>query len=270
MQRGFWLSRTKLIDSGLSTIQGPVLHSSSNQDANCGFLGIARPSSIERRQNHITFTRFRKRVLSSHRSCRADLPASRIRAGALRIDRCGIPDAACRRGVAPVPGTHRRIYLDFNASIHTAPEVVDAMRRVIEEPYGNPSSGHWAGSPAREAVDKARMQVAGLLGCKTNEIVFTSGGSEANNHALKGVFFAGGRADAHIVTTHVGLKSTRGEATLPAPTDHRKAAATRSGEPQVGFVLKGAILDWRACRMSPELTLGTASPSLAVSSTSAT
>jgi cysteine desulfurase len=102
-----------------------------------------------------------------------------------------------------MPGTYRHIYLDFNASTPTAPEVVDAMRIVLEEPYGNPSSGHWAGSPAREAVDKARMQVAGLLGCKSNEIVFTSSGSEANNHALKGVFFASGRADAHIVTTEV-------------------------------------------------------------------
>ena len=81
-------------------------------------------------------------------------------------------------------GTYRHIYLDFHASTPTAPEVVEAIRMVLEEPYGNPSSGHWAGSPAREAVDKARMQVAGLLGCKTNEIVFTSGGSEANNHAL--------------------------------------------------------------------------------------
>jgi cysteine desulfurase len=107
------------------------------------------------------------------------------------------------KGVASMPGTYRRVYLDFNASTPTAPEVVDAMRMVLEEPYGNPSSGHWAGSPAREAVDKARMQVAGLLGCETNEIVFTSGGSEANNHALKGVFFASGRADAHIVTTQV-------------------------------------------------------------------
>jgi cysteine desulfurase len=89
-----------------------------------------------------------------------------------------------------MPGTYRHIYLDFNASTSTAPEVVDAMRMVLEEPYGNPSSGHWAGSPAREAVDKARMQVAGLLGCKTNEIVFTSGGSEANNHALIGGFDA--------------------------------------------------------------------------------
>jgi cysteine desulfurase len=77
------------------------------------------------------------------------------------------------------------------------------MRSVLEEPYGNPSSGHWAGSPAKEAMDKARIQVADLLGCKGNEIVLTSGGSEANNHALKGVFFARGRADAHIITTQV-------------------------------------------------------------------
>jgi cysteine desulfurase len=102
-----------------------------------------------------------------------------------------------------MPGTYRRIYLDFNASTPIAPEVVEAMRILLEEPFGNPSSGHWAGSPAREAVDKARIQVAGLLGCKATEIVFTSGGSEANNHALKGVFFASGRADAHIVTTRV-------------------------------------------------------------------
>jgi cysteine desulfurase len=85
-----------------------------------------------------------------------------------------------------MPVTYRRIYLDFNASTPIAPEVVDAMRIVLEEPFGNPSSGHWGGSPAREAVDKARIQVAGLIGCKATEIVFTSGGSEANNHALKG------------------------------------------------------------------------------------
>jgi cysteine desulfurase len=100
-------------------------------------------------------------------------------------------------------GTYRRIYLDFNASTPLAPEVIEAMRIVLEEPYGNPSSGHWAGRPAREAVDKARMQIAGLLGCEPNEIVFTSGGSEANNYALKGVFFASGRADAHIITTQM-------------------------------------------------------------------
>ena len=102
-----------------------------------------------------------------------------------------------------MPGKPRRIYLDFNASTPVAPEVIAVMRSLLEEPYGNPSSGHWAGTPAREAVEKARMQVAQLMGCQANEIVFTSGGSEANNNALKGVFFASKKADAHIITTQV-------------------------------------------------------------------
>jgi cysteine desulfurase len=97
----------------------------------------------------------------------------------------------------------RRIYLDFNASTPLAPEVADAMRGVLAEPFGNPSSEHWAGEPAKHAIEKARAQVAVLLGCKPNEIVFTSGGSEANNHALKGAFFAKGQAKAHLITTKV-------------------------------------------------------------------
>lgn len=97
----------------------------------------------------------------------------------------------------------RRIYLDFNASTPVAPEVADAMRGVLAEPFGNPSSEHWAGEPAKHAIEKARAQVAGLLACKPNEIVLTSGGSEANNHALKGVFFARTKAKAHLITTQV-------------------------------------------------------------------
>jgi cysteine desulfurase len=97
----------------------------------------------------------------------------------------------------------RRTYLDFNASTPIAPEVADAMRGVLAEPFGNPSSEHWAGEPAKHAIEKARAQVAVLLGCKPNEIVFTSGGSEANNHALKGVFFARRHTKAHFITTEV-------------------------------------------------------------------
>jgi cysteine desulfurase len=96
-----------------------------------------------------------------------------------------------------------RIYLDFNASTPIAPEVADAMRGVLAEPFGNPSSKHWAGEPAKRAIEKARAQVAALLECRPNEIVFTSGGSEANNHALKGVFFAKKRDKAHFITTQV-------------------------------------------------------------------
>jgi cysteine desulfurase len=96
-----------------------------------------------------------------------------------------------------------RIYLDFNASTPIAPEVADAMRGVLAEPFGNPSSEHWAGEPAKRAVEKARAQVAALLACRPNEIVFTSGGSESNNHALKGVFFAKETTKAHFITTQV-------------------------------------------------------------------
>jgi cysteine desulfurase len=97
----------------------------------------------------------------------------------------------------------RRIYLDYNASTPIAPEVLAAMRPFLDGAYGNPSSGHWAGEPAREAVERARDQVARLLGCAGDEVVFTSGGSEANNHALKGVAFALREKGDHIVTSTV-------------------------------------------------------------------
>jgi len=96
-----------------------------------------------------------------------------------------------------------QIYLDFNASTPLAPEVVEAMRPLLTEHFGNPSTHHWAGAPAKAAVERARAQVASLLGCDSEEIVFTSGGTESNNHALKGVFFANRDKGDHIVTTAV-------------------------------------------------------------------
>jgi cysteine desulfurase len=95
------------------------------------------------------------------------------------------------------------IYLDFNATTPIAPEVAAAISHALMEPFGNPSSGHWAGTAARQAVDKARAQVAAFLHCSSDEVVFTSGGSESNNHALKGVFFGQGRRNGHIVTTQI-------------------------------------------------------------------
>ncbi len=94
------------------------------------------------------------------------------------------------------------IYLDFNASTPVAPEVADVMRHALETGHGNPSSSHWAGAPARAMVEAARAQVAHLLGCASGEIVFTSGGSEANNHALKGIFFASDRKQPHFITSN--------------------------------------------------------------------
>ena len=102
--------------------------------------------------------------------------------------------------------TATQIYLDYNASTPLAPSVAARMREVMDDAsFGNPSSLHWAGAPARAHVENARSQVAELLGCEPTEIVFTSGGSESNNFALKGVFFARARdvESPHIITTRV-------------------------------------------------------------------
>ncbi|MGZ8449027.1 MAG: cysteine desulfurase family protein [Candidatus Deferrimicrobiaceae bacterium] len=100
------------------------------------------------------------------------------------------------------------IYLDFNASTPIASEAVEAMRPFLTEHYGNPSSLHWAGMPAKDAVERARGHVAGLLGCDPTEVVFTSGGSESNNHAIKGIFFANRNRGNHIITTTVEHPAT--------------------------------------------------------------
>jgi cysteine desulfurase len=81
----------------------------------------------------------------------------------------------------------RRIYLDYNASTPIAPEVQEAMRPFLEGAFGNPSSGHWASVEASAALARAREQVASLLGVAAGEVVFTSGGSESSNWAIKGV-----------------------------------------------------------------------------------
>jgi cysteine desulfurase len=95
------------------------------------------------------------------------------------------------------------IYLDYNASTPVDPAVVAAMRPFLAGHYGNPSSGHWAATAAKAALETARGQVAALLGCHDDEVVFTSGGSEANNLALKGAFFAFRDKGDHIVTTPI-------------------------------------------------------------------
>ena len=97
----------------------------------------------------------------------------------------------------------QRIYLDYNASTPIDPAVAAAMRPFLEDHYGNPSSGHWASIGAKAALETARAQVAALLGCHEDEIIFTSGGSEANNLAIKGLFFACGDKGDHIVTTRI-------------------------------------------------------------------
>ena len=92
------------------------------------------------------------------------------------------------------------IYLDYNATTPVAPEVLDAMLPFLREGYGNPSSSHAAGRRALEAIEAARAQVANLIGASPEEIVFTSGGTEATNMALRGVVLAQPHR-RHVVTS---------------------------------------------------------------------
>ena len=103
--------------------------------------------------------------------------------------------------------TNDPIYLDHNATTPLLPEVVDAMLPYLREHFGNPSSGHVYGARARVAVSHARAQVAALLGCDADEIVFTSGGTEANNLAIRGVAEALQRK-SHVVTTVIEHPAT--------------------------------------------------------------
>ena len=103
--------------------------------------------------------------------------------------------------------TEPSIYLDYNATTPVLPEVVDAMLPYLREHFGNPSSAHALGRRAREAVEAARVDVASLLECDAGEIIFTSGGTEASNLAIRGV--AEARSDRrHVVTSVIEHPAT--------------------------------------------------------------
>jgi cysteine desulfurase len=95
------------------------------------------------------------------------------------------------------------IYLDYNATTPIDPEVAAAMRPFLDKYFGNPSSTHWYGQQAKQAVEQARQQVAQLLQCHPEEVLFTSGGSEANNAAIKGVAFANQARGNHLITSSI-------------------------------------------------------------------
>jgi len=99
------------------------------------------------------------------------------------------------------------IYLDHNATTPILPEVVDAMLPYLREHFGNPSSAHVYGARTRDAIARARDQVAAILGCGAHEIVFTSGGTEANNLAIRGVTEALD-SKSHVVTTVIEHPAT--------------------------------------------------------------
>lgn len=100
------------------------------------------------------------------------------------------------------------IYLDYNATTPIDPAVAEAMRPYIESQYGNPSSGHALGRAARNAVEKARASVAAHIGAEPREIIFTSGGTEASNYAIKGVARRRLAHGGHFVTTAVEHPAT--------------------------------------------------------------
>src|SRR6202043_4279276 len=93
----------------------------------------------------------------------------------------------------------RRVYLDNNATTPVLPVVFEAMQAYFGEHFGNASSIHHHGQETRAAVERARESVAALLGCRASEIVFTSGGTEADNLAIFGVTQAGD----HIITSTI-------------------------------------------------------------------
>jgi cysteine desulfurase len=97
----------------------------------------------------------------------------------------------------------RRVYLDNNATTPLAPEVFEAMKPYLLEDFGNASSIHWYGQRAKNAVEKARQQVAKLLNARPSEVIFTSGGTESDNASIFGIVQAARPAAPHIITTGI-------------------------------------------------------------------
>ena len=93
------------------------------------------------------------------------------------------------------------IYLDYNGTTPHDPEVIEAMRPFLETEFGNPSSSHWYGIKPKKAVERAREQVAGILNCRPADVIFTSGGTESNNHAILGMARRMQAKGNHIITS---------------------------------------------------------------------
>ena len=104
----------------------------------------------------------------------------------------------------------QRVYLDHSATTPVDRRVVESMLPYLTEKFGNASSVHLLGQQARAAVDRARSQVASLIGARPNEIVFTSGGTESNNLAIAGTCQGAASHGRHIVTSMIEHPSVRG------------------------------------------------------------
>ena len=142
-----------------------------------------------------------------------------------------------------------RIYLDYNATTPVRPEVREAMRPFEEEHFGNPSSVHAFGRQTRAAIDDARETLAGILGARAHEIVFTSGGTESDNLAVLGAARARAPAGRHLITG-----ATEHHAVLHAfdyLKQHEGFEVTVLGVDETGRVRPGDVLE----ALRPETTL---------------
>jgi len=115
--------------------------------------------------------------------------------------------------------TKQPIYLDYNATTPIDPQVADAMLPYLYDHFGNPSSSHAYGVEAKLGVEKARRQVAAMLGCHAEEVIFTSGGSESNNFAIKGTAFAQRARGNHIITSAIEHPAVLECAVTPCTVD---------------------------------------------------
>lgn len=97
----------------------------------------------------------------------------------------------------------KRIYLDFNATTPIHPEVAESMKPFLKDYFGNPSSNHWYGTQTKLMLEKSRKQIASFLNCSMDEVIFTSGGTESNNTALKGIAYANNDKGKHIITSEI-------------------------------------------------------------------
>ena len=129
--------------------------------------------------------------------------------------------------------TGRRVYLDHSATTPVDPRVANAMARAVVETFGNASSVHGFGQQARAAIDRARREVAAFIGAKPNEIVFTSGGTEANNLAIRGLCEASVAQGRHIITSAIEHPSVSG---VCADLEQRGWEVTRLPVYQNGIV----------------------------------
>ncbi len=101
------------------------------------------------------------------------------------------------------------VYLDYNATTPLDPEVIEVMSEVMKTNFGNPSSAHFYGIQSRKIIERARQQLAELINCSSTEIIFTSGGTESNNMAIRGVAELYGHKGGHIITSAIEHPAVR-------------------------------------------------------------